>query len=96
MGYITSNSLNFIDKYTKELINKGIFFLYKIEDNKYNYLLKADDIWYLIPKEGVSIKKINMEEAYRFNYTEWMYFSDVEFPPSVDSLLSACNSSISL
>ncbi len=71
--YIKSDELSELETYTKILINKGIFSLYK---NHNNYFLKLDDNEYLrLNQEGSVLEKL--ESFNRTSDDESVFFNDI-------------------
>lgn len=82
---IKSSELPALDSHSKRLINDGKIFLYKISETQYALEI-SQGVVYLLDREGLVIGQLNKP----FIATESVYFSDISFPPSVESTRAAC------
>ena len=74
--YIVSDDLSELETYTKMLINKGVFFLYKNNNINNNYFLKLDDNEYLsLNNKGVILEKLESFDI--TTDTEPVFFDDI-------------------
>lgn len=82
---IKSNDLHKLGKYTKELINSGVYYLYKVKENKIDkefksiYILKTNKgIYYGLLSDGsVDFEDKEIPDGI---VEEIVYFSDVYVP----------------
>jgi hypothetical protein len=85
---ILARELPEISDSIKNMVNQGIWHLYKIDDSASTYMLKSTETSYFLDKKGFIIK---MESTRTDNVKidGSVYFSDLPFPPLVNSFMSA-------
>ena len=81
---IDSGQLVDIDDFSKELVNQGVYCLYSVDHDSAKYLLKANDKLLLLSDRGTILSE---EQEIDFSIVkDNVYFSDIPFPPSINSV----------
>lgn len=88
---IQSTKLQCLNGTTKDLINMGMWVLYKVNDDKYPgvvYFLEAEREYYLLNAEG---KALSSSSKYpnELKYGARILFSDIPFSESIDNFKPA-------
>ena len=90
MGNVTmkSSELPKIGIATKKMVNLGVWYLYKINNNAATYLLIADGSSYLLEKDG-TVKSKEDKRPSNLELIDSVYFSDLQSPESLSNLQHA-------
>lgn len=85
---IDSSFLPFLGGHTKNLINQGVWFLYRVEtyqNPNAAFLLVTDEKSYFLDETGAILSE-SIEKTVDVNLEQAVYFSDIPTPRTISNL----------